>query len=410
MRVFGLTLLLLASLVEPFALLAEQPVVPSDSPATSDSVDLRPSFERFRLGRRLQGDRPTCSVFTVAGALEFAVAERQGHTPRLSVEFLNWAANQACGDKDDGGFFSDLWKGFAAYGICTESDMPYESKFEAGRQPSAAAVADAKTRLSLGLRLNWIKEWNVKTGLSATQLDSIKRTLAGGWPVCGGFRWPKQEQWVGDVLQLCPADAVRDGHSILLVGYRENKNQPGGGVFLFRNTSHGGKDGEMPYSYASDYMNDAVWVDFEKRGKPGPPSTAFSALFHDPLGTLVSLPAGRNRRISSNEQPKWNDANLDMTVLPPGKAVEMPLLEGPGMITHIWMTSHAGRANELNALSLRVYWDGREEPGVEVPLGEFFAGCRVIGACLSPSQRGLWWLMTIPIVRRVSTGRWTGWN
>jgi hypothetical protein len=49
------------------------------------------------------------------------------------------------------------------------------------------------------------------------------------------------------------------------------------------------------------------------------------------------------------------------------------VLEGPGMITHIWLTSHAGRVNELNALSLRIYWDGRAEPGVESPLGEFFA-------------------------------------
>ena len=49
------------------------------------------------------------------------------------------------------------------------------------------------------------------------------------------------------------------------------------------------------------------------------------------------------------------------------------MLEGPGVIKHIWLTSHAGGVNELNALSLRIYWDGREEPGVEVPLGEFFA-------------------------------------
>jgi hypothetical protein len=82
---------------------------------------------------------------------------------------------------------------------------------------------------------------------------------------------------------------------------------------------------------------------------------------------------GRNRRVSSNEQPRWNDGNMDMTPLPPGKSVELPRLEGPGVITHLWLTSHAGRVNELNALSLRIYWDGRETPGVDVPLGEFFA-------------------------------------
>ena len=60
-------------------------------------------------------------------------------------------------------------------------------------------------------------------------------------------------------------------------------------------------------------------------------------------------------------------------MLPPGKVLELPLLKGPGVITHIWMTSHAGRVGELDALSLRIYWDGNPIPAVEVPLGQFFA-------------------------------------
>lgn len=97
------------------------------------------------------------------------------------------------------------------------------------------------------------------------------------------------------------------------------------------------------------------------------------SLFGDILGSLAMPPQGRNRRISSNEQPNWNDGNFDMTPLPPGATLELPVLEGPGVINHIWFTSHAGGVNELNALSLRIYWDGREEPGVETPLAEFFA-------------------------------------
>ena len=96
-------------------------------------------------------------------------------------------------------------------------------------------------------------------------------------------------------------------------------------------------------------------------------------MFGDLLGTLAAPPRGRNRRISSNEQPNWNDGNFDMTRLAPGEVFEFPELQGPGVINHIWFTSHAGGVNELNALSLRIYWDGRAEPGVEVPLGEFFA-------------------------------------
>jgi len=97
------------------------------------------------------------------------------------------------------------------------------------------------------------------------------------------------------------------------------------------------------------------------------------SLFGDLLGSLASPPVGRNRRISSNEQPNWNDGNFDMTPLPPGKVLEFPVLKGPGVINHIWLTSHAGGVNELNALSLRIYWDDQDEPGVEVPLGDFFA-------------------------------------
>jgi hypothetical protein len=90
------------------------------------------------------------------------------------------------------------------------------------------------------------------------------------------------------------------------------------------------------------------------------------------LGNLTSLQKGRSRRISSNEQPNWNDGNFDSTRLAPGDVFELPRLEGPGLINHIWFTSHAGGYNELNSLTLRIYWDDRQVPGVEVPLGEFF--------------------------------------
>ncbi|MDE2126038.1 MAG: DUF2961 domain-containing protein [Armatimonadetes bacterium] len=96
-------------------------------------------------------------------------------------------------------------------------------------------------------------------------------------------------------------------------------------------------------------------------------------LFNDLLGQLAAPSSGRNRRISSNEQPNWNDGNFDMTRLAPGEVFEFPILNGPGMITHIWMTSHSGGMNELNAITLRIYWDGAAEPSVEAPLADFFA-------------------------------------
>lgn len=228
--------------------------------APASAVDLRPTLEKWGLNARVQGERPTCSVFTLTGAMEFALARQQQRGERLSVEFLNWAANQVRGGQHDGGFFSDLWNGFAAHGICPEEQMPYQPEFVPAASPSAEAVAKAKAVRALRLKLHWIKKWNVRTGLTEDQFLAIKRTLNQGWPVCAGCRWPKQEEWQRDVLQLCPPKAVRDGHSVLLVGYRDDAEQPGGGVLIFRNSSRRGRDGYMPYAYGRRYVNDAVWI------------------------------------------------------------------------------------------------------------------------------------------------------
>lgn len=229
--------------------------------ALPESVDLRPNFEKWGLDRRTQGGRGTCSVFTMTGALEYAAASKTRHGERFSVEFLNWAANRIAGEDQDGGFFSDLWNAFDKYGICLEKSLPYRAEFDPRLTPAAEVLTEAKAPLALGLRHHWIKEWNVKTGLTDVQFQEIKRILNQGRPVCGGFRWPKQVQWDHDVLGMCPPEGVFDGHSVLIVGYRDDASQPGGGVLIFRNTNNGGRDGFMPYTYARAYMNDAIWVD-----------------------------------------------------------------------------------------------------------------------------------------------------
>jgi len=95
--------------------------------------------------------------------------------------------------------------------------------------------------------------------------------------------------------------------------------------------------------------------------------------FNDMLGRLAQPMQGRAGRISSNEQPEWNNANFDMTYIAPGETFELPVIEGPAVINHIWFTSHAGHADTLDMLVLRIYWDGSHEPAVEVPMDSFFA-------------------------------------
>lgn len=223
-------------------------------------VDLRETFERWGLSARRQGARGTCSVFTMAGALEYAFARARNRGARLSVEFLNWAAHTAVDRREDGGFFSEIWSGFEAYGICPESDCPYRSSFDADLRPDPAAIDRGNAARTLGLEFHWIKEWNVDTGLTAAELAEIRSVMANSWPVCGGFRWPKRAVWNDGMLQFCPPEDVFDGHSVLLVGYRDDPLLAGGGVFTIRNSGGDGSDGSLSYTYVAAYMNDAAWI------------------------------------------------------------------------------------------------------------------------------------------------------
>jgi hypothetical protein len=243
--------------------------LPSRSPAAEASetvsnlpsaVDLRPAFKQWGLPLRSQGSRGTCSVFAMTGGIEFALASQRQAGTVLSVEFLNWASHQAMTNTGDGGFFADLWNGFERYGICAETNWPYQPKLDSHLQPDKSVLRRAKQAARAHLRLEWIKPWDVTTGLTDEQFQAIKRTLARGWPVCGGLRWPKHETWKQDVLQMVPPAEVFDGHSVLLVGFRDDPAQPGGGVLLIRNSGGGVADGAMPYAYARAYLNDAAWI------------------------------------------------------------------------------------------------------------------------------------------------------
>ena len=48
-------------------------------------------------------------------------------------------------------------------------------------------------------------------------------------------------------------------------------------------------------------------------------------------------------------------------------------LEGPGVVSHIWLTVAASEYGWPRLLRLRAYYDGSATPSVDVPLGDFFA-------------------------------------
>jgi Cysteine protease len=230
-------------------------------------VDLRSRYAAYGLEPRAQGRRGTCSLFALVGVLEFERAATGGARPgeRLSVEFLNWASHQTNGRRQDGSFFSDALEGLRRFGICGESLLPYAESYDADAAPPDAALRDAQKRRT-DFRVHWIKEWDVKTGLTEEHLTAIRRRLAEGHPVAAGMRWPKKATFAPGTRLIVhpPPRDVFDGHSVVLVGYTDDPGLPGGGAFLFRNSS--GPDWEeggyarISYAYARDYVNDAVAV------------------------------------------------------------------------------------------------------------------------------------------------------
>jgi hypothetical protein len=106
------------------------------------------------------------------------------------------------------------------------------------------------------------------------------------------------------------------------------------------------------------------------------------------LARLATPHEGRSMRATSAHRiapdgPIDPDSNWDNKNVPPGATKVLMQAEGPGVITHIWMTflgpepqgwARDGSANHQEML-LRIYYDGAERPGVEAPVGDFFANC-----------------------------------
>jgi len=202
-------------------------------------VDLRPMFKEFGLEPRSQGKRNTCSVFVTTWALEFALAKNLGKGVPLSVEYLNWACNQVINNRteDRGQFFHDLLKGYDRHGVCPEQDMPYADRFDPQLEPSARAIKTAGQVRARGLKVSWINPWRPQPGLTDEHVRQIKETLAKGWPVAAG-----------------------SGHSRLLVGYRDDSTQPGGGVFITKDSGAGAYT-EASYDWVKTNVGDVFWAE-----------------------------------------------------------------------------------------------------------------------------------------------------
>jgi hypothetical protein len=84
------------------------------------------------------------------------------------------------------------------------------------------------------------------------------------------------------------------------------------------------------------------------------------------LNDLALIKTGRKTGRCSS----WDvtGRNADRWIIKAGETATLADIDGPGKITHIWMTQGGGYRDCL----LKITWDGAASPSVLVPLGDFF--------------------------------------
>ena len=97
------------------------------------------------------------------------------------------------------------------------------------------------------------------------------------------------------------------------------------------------------------------------------------ALFSQNLDTsLSSLPRAKDYVQHRSSSYDRSGGNTDARRIAPGETLTLLDENGPGVVTHIWVTIASEDPNHLKALVLRMYWDGESTPSVETPIGDFF--------------------------------------
>ncbi len=90
------------------------------------------------------------------------------------------------------------------------------------------------------------------------------------------------------------------------------------------------------------------------------------------LATLPLLKNYTQERISSYDREGGNLDGDHKHPIAPGETRLIGEVQGPGIITHMWIALSSAESYHLKKYVLRMYWDGESLPAVETPLGDFF--------------------------------------
>jgi hypothetical protein len=88
-------------------------------------------------------------------------------------------------------------------------------------------------------------------------------------------------------------------------------------------------------------------------------------------GGLARIKDGKMVQVSSYDTTGGNNDRINIHE---GMTATIFDVDGPGLITRIWVTIDSRDPHFLRRILLRMYWDDEKNPSVEVPVGDFF-GC-----------------------------------
>ncbi len=102
------------------------------------------------------------------------------------------------------------------------------------------------------------------------------------------------------------------------------------------------------------------------------PLIAIPLYSQDPSTWLSTLPQAKDYVQHRSSSYDRTGANADFRGIAPGETLTLLDENGPGLISHVWVTIASDDPHHLKALVLRMYWDGEATPSVETPIGDFF--------------------------------------
>jgi C1A family cysteine protease len=193
-----------------------------------------------------QGQEGSCTGFSLSSARE-VIAKEQGNYVPFSPAFIYYEERlkEHSQNQDAGAHIRDGLDILKHMGTCPEQDFPYVVG-DFAKAPPAQAMTDAK-------------QYKISSYSRLPGLPALKYAIVNQHPVVLGIAvYESFEHVAADGLVPMPAagESLLGGHAILVVGYRDDAQAPGGGWLALNNSwgPHEGKNGQffIPYAYATN--------------------------------------------------------------------------------------------------------------------------------------------------------------